>query len=139
MSTNVARSDDVERLQAVFGAYPEIQAVFLFGSQASGAVHAESDLDLAVVPRSSAARDFRLDILADLTRQGFDNVDLVFLDSDDIVLRHQAVRLNRLVYQVRDFDRGAFYSRVIREYLDFLPYLEVQREAYKRRLLRGQS
>ncbi len=66
-------------------------------------------------------------------------MDLVFLDTDDIVLKYEAVRHNRIVYQTEDFDRGALYAKVVRQYLDFLPYLKVQREAYKRRILDGQS
>jgi hypothetical protein len=64
---------------------------------------------------------------------------LVFLDRDDIVLQYEAVRQNVLVYQTEDFDRGEMYSRVIRQHFDFLTYLEVQREAYKRRILLGQN
>jgi hypothetical protein len=74
-----------------------------------------------------------------LARAGFCDVDLVFLDVRDVVLRHEAVRLNCVIYQADDFDRGEMYSRVVREYLDFLPYLKVQREAYKRRILSGQN
>jgi len=130
---------DLGLLPEVFRRYPDVQAVYLFGSFATGNVHQESDLDLAVVPRRGAVRDRRLDILADLARHGFCNVDLVFLDTDDIVLKYEAVRQNRLVYQAEDFDRGATYSKIVRQYLDFLPYLKVQREAYKRRILHGQS
>lgn len=133
------RLPDLQLLAEIFRMYPDVQAVYLFGSLAAGNVHGESDLDLAVVPRRSSIRAKKLDILADLARCGFCNVDLVFLDTDDIVLKYEAVRQNRLVYQAEDFDRGAMYSRVVRQYLDFLPYLKVQREAYKRRLLRGQS
>ncbi len=79
----------------------------------------------------------KLDVLADLARAGFCDVDLVFLDTDDIVLKYEAVRQNQLVYHREDFDRGAFYSLVVRQYLDFLPYLEVQRKAYRRRILSG--
>ena len=130
---------DPEELTNVFRAHPDVQAVYLFGSRAIGRADAESDLDLAVVPRSGALRGRRLDLLADLAAHGFCNVDMVFLDTRDVVLRYEAVRLNQLVYQADDFDRGAMYSRVVREYLDFLPYLEVQREAYKRRILSGQA
>ena len=130
---------DLEELVNVFRAYPDVQAVYLFGSRAAGRAGAESDLDLAIVPRNSALRGRRLDLLADLAAHGFCNVDMVFLDTRDVVLRYEAVRLNQLVYQADDFDRGAMYSRVVREYLDFLPYLEVQREAYKRRILSGQA
>lgn len=127
----------VWQLAQVFQKYPDIQAVYLFGSQATGRPREESDLDLAIVPRHARLREKRLDILADLARHGFCNVDLVFLDTKDIVLQYEAVRENRLVYQAADFDRGTTYSRIVRMYLDFLPYLRVQREAYKRRILGG--
>lgn len=129
--------EDVEHLARIFREYPEILAVYLFGSAAEGQMHRESDLDLAIVPRTPAARARRLDILADLARVGFCNVDLIFLDTDDIVLKYEAVRLNRVIYQTADFDPGEIYSRIVRQYLDFLPYLRVQREAYKRRILDG--
>ncbi len=129
----------MESLADVFRGYPDVEAVYLFGSQAEGSTHAESDLDLAVVPATRACREQRLDMLADLARAGFDQVDLVFLDGDDLVLAYEAVRPNRVVYQTEEFDRGAYYSRVIRLYLDFLPYLEIQRKAYKRRILNGQA
>ena len=136
---DIAKQPDLQVLPEVFRKYPDVQAVYLFGSFATGNAHAESDLDLAVVPRHSAVRARKLEILADLARCGFCNVDLVFLDTDDIVLKYEAVRQNRLVYQADDFDRGATYSRIVRQYLDFLPYLKVQREAYKRRILLGQG
>lgn len=132
-----AKLPNLQILSEVFHRYPDIQAVYLFGSFAAGNVHGESDLDLAIVPRRGSIRAKRLDILADLARYGFCSVDLIFLDTDDIVLKYEAVRQNRLVYQTEDFDRGAVYSRIVRQYLDFLPYLKVQREAYKRRILLG--
>lgn len=128
---------DIQILGRVFKSYPDIQAVYLFGSSASGRVHPESDLDLAVVPRHPRVVSRKLDILADLARVGFCDVDLVFLNTDDIVLNYEAVRQNQLVYQSEDFDRGGYYSQVVGKYLDFLPYLEVQRQAYRRRILIG--
>ncbi len=80
-----------------------------------------------------------MDVLTELTRQGFDNIDLVFLNTADTVTQYEAVRLNKLIYSTADFDRGYYYSKVVREYLDLLPYLERQRKAYKQRLLGGQT
>lgn len=77
----------------------------------------------------------KLDVLAALTRQGFDNIDLVFLNTADTVTQYEAVRLNKLLYSTAAFDQGYYYSKIVREYLDLLPYLEVQRNAYKERLL----
>jgi predicted nucleotidyltransferase len=128
---------DLRRLVDVFRKYPDIQAVYLFGSRASGKTHADSDLDLAIVPRDRAVRAKRLDLLTDLVGSGFCDVDLLFLDTDDIVLKYEAIRQNQLIYYTEDFDRGEIFSKIIRQYLDFAPYLEVQREAYKQRIQHG--
>lgn len=130
---------DLAALAEIFSRYGEVTAVYLFGSVADEKTHPESDLDLAVVPKSPALRQQRLDILTDLVRAGFDNVDLVFLDTKDITLKFEAVRRNRLIYATPDFDHGSYFSKIIRQYFDFEPYLKVQREAYKRRILDGQT
>lgn len=128
---------EIDRLSAIFARYPDIQAVYQFGSTVSGQTHAESDLDLAVVLGNPAAMPKKLDILGELARAGFCNIDLVFLNTDDIVLKYEAVRQNKLIFQRHDFDAGSYYSLILRQYLDFLPYLEVQRRAYRRRILVG--
>ncbi len=98
----------------------------------------ESDIDLGC-SEGEGVRSEKLDMLADLADAGFCDVDLVFLPEDDIVLRFEAVRHNCIVYQRPDFDPGTLYSLTLRMYFDFLPYLRVQREAYKDRILHGQS
>ena len=40
--------DDIRSLKDVFQRYPEIQAVYVFGSTGLGKMHPESDLDLAM-------------------------------------------------------------------------------------------
>ena len=55
-----------------------------------------------------------------------------------LVLKYEAVRHNRLVYQAADFDRGTMYSNDVLQYLDLKPYLDVQRKAYRERILGGQ-
>lgn len=127
------------KLVAVLERFPEIQAAYLFGSVAEGRASAGSDLDLALVPNDASAHDRRLDILAALGAVGLDRVDLVFLDVDDLVLRFEAVRPNVLIFARGDFDHGDYFSRTLREYFDFESILAVQREAYKRRLVRGQD
>ena len=132
-------SDDIKALKDVFKGYPAIQAVYVFGSVGSGKIHAESDLDLAIVSHSMALKEKKLQLLTELASRGFCDADLIFLDTEDIVLKYEAVRQNRLVYAIEDFDRGSMYSKIIRQYLDFVPYLETQRKAYKRRIERGST
>ena len=137
--TKKINQQSLKELRSIFKKYPDILAVYLFGSRARGRIHKESDLDLAIVPKDKTLREKRLDILYDLTRKGFSNVDLVFLDTHDIVLLYEVLRVNHLIYKKPDFDHGAFYSKIIRQYFDFYPYLEYQRKAYKRRILLDQT
>lgn len=130
---------DIKVLKQVFVKYPDIQAVYLFGSQAEGSMREESDLDLAILPKSSKIHKRKLDILTDLAKHGFCRVDLVFLDTDDIVLKYEAIRRNKLIYQKDEYNKGIYHSLILRQYFDFYPYLKVQREALKRRILSGQS
>ena len=133
------KGPDLKLLPDVFRNYPEIEAVYLFGSATSGNVHPESDIDLGIIPDTKGLREQKLIILADLARVGFCNVDLIFIDSGDIVLQYEAVRQNNVVYQSPSFDRGSTYSKIIRQYLDFYPYLAVQRRAYKKRIINGKG
>ncbi len=126
---------NLDAIPKVFSKYPSVQAVYLFGSYASGKVRRDSDVDLAIVPRDATARKQELEIMADLVRKVYDRIDLAFLDTKDVVLRFEAIRQNRLVYKAPDFDPGEYTSRIAREYWDFLPYLAVQRKAFKQRVL----
>jgi hypothetical protein len=130
---------ELRSLRGVFERYPEVQAVYAFGSVAAGNADESSDLDLAVISAQPSLREKKLEILASLARLGYCNVDLVFVDEDDLVLAYEVIRQNKLIYASPDFDRGATYSRIVRKYLDFIPYLRIQREAYKRRVIRDQA
>ena len=68
---------------------------------------------------------------------GFTAPDQQQLDGRDIVLEHQAVRLNRRVYEKAGFDSGSVFSSVVRKYLDFVPHLAVHRRKMKGRILHG--
>ena len=131
--------DDIRDLGDVFQRYPAIQAVYVFGSTGLGKTYQGSDLDLAIVSHSKTLKKKKIVLLTDLAHLGFCDVDLVFLDTKDIVLKYEAVRQNRLIYSTLDFDRGGMYSRIVRQYLDFVPYLETQRKAYKRRIERSST
>jgi len=92
------------RLARVLSQFPEIAAAYLFGSAARGRAGPESDLDIAVVTTSPLGSR-KLDLLTALTAEGLDRVDLVSLDTDDVVLRFEAVHPNQLVYAADHFDR----------------------------------
>ncbi len=129
-------SDKIEEMRKIFSRYPQIQAVYLFGSQLSGKRrHRESDVDIGVfVDRYDG--NLKLEIVTELTVL-FNRIDLVMMESrqlKDLVLAYEIVKENHLIYRRADFDHPAFFSRVVRMYLDFVPLLEVRFSYLKKRL-----
>jgi uncharacterized protein len=130
---------DFSALAPLFAGYPEVEAVYLFGSHAEGRSRAGSDVDLGIVTRRGSVRPHKLMLLAELARRGFDRVDLLFIDPDiDLVMAFEAVRHNRLVYERDGFDSSAYFSKTVRRYFDFEPYLRRQRKAQRRRWIDGE-
>lgn len=124
------------QLPKIFASFPEVLGVYLFGSYATGRAKANSDLDLAAVLEPGYSSRIKLELLTALAEQGFCDVDLVLLNNASPLVRYEAVKHNRLVYRVAAFDANGFFSRVILEYLDFEPYLELQRQKQQERMRR---
>ena len=141
MAETPSMDPSVDELKAIIAPilarYRAVEAGYLFGSRARGTASRDSDLDLALVGEASGLEAIKLDVLADLTVAGFDRVDLVCLDGADIVLAFEAVSPNCPIYLGKGFDHGSYFSRTLREYFDFEPYLRIHRQASKKRLLSG--
>jgi len=119
---------------------PEIQAAFLFGSHASGRVHPESDIDVAVLleadsPGGEPRSRFRRVFEALTTHIAADRLDIVILNDAPPALAFQVLKHGKLVL-VRDRTilhrfRVATYSR----HADYAPVERFFREVTRRRAL----
>ena len=130
---------DLRRHHDVFTDYSEVAGVWLFGSHARGTASGRSDIDLAVDPaagKGNGARARKLDMLTDLVGAGFEDVDLVVLDTADPVLRFEAIGPNVLVYAAPGYDPAEAFVQALRQYDDTAPLRARIREAYYARLLR---
>ncbi|MCA9425189.1 MAG: nucleotidyltransferase domain-containing protein [Candidatus Omnitrophica bacterium] len=83
--------------------YPDTIAIYLFGSQAEGATHGESDLDLAVLLPYTTASKVDLVEWIDLTQSiercsEIDRVDLINLRRVDTVFRFQVVAKGNRIF-----------------------------------------
>ena len=111
--------DEFERVARRLSADPRVQAVYLFGSQASGEADDRSDVDIAVLlgERVSFADELRLraEVVQELHR---DDVDFVVLDHAPPLLRYEVITGGRRLF-ARDADAvDAFEERAVIMYFD---------------------
>ncbi len=106
----------VEAVDMLREVLADVQLIYLFGSQADGAGHAESDVDLAVLlPRALPARQ-RWEVQEDLARRLHRSVDLVDLRNASTVMRMQVVSTGRVLYEDSRAARDHFETYVYSSY-----------------------
>ncbi len=127
----------IKKLNTVFSGYTEIEAVYLFGSAALEESVKYHDIDLGIVYSDAAIVGKKIELYTRLIKQGFDDVDIVFFNTADLVLQFEIIHHNKLIYRKVGFNHGELFSITIRKCFDFQPYLEVQRRALKKRILNG--
>jgi uncharacterized protein len=128
---------NIRCLREVFSGFNQIKAAYLFGSYVENKETKYSDIDIGLVLNDDYDSMIKLDILMKLTENNFDNIDLVILNRANPLVKFEAVKHNKLIYQQEEFNAAGYYSLVIRTFLDFRPYLEVQRHYLKERILNG--
>jgi len=99
------RNQIVTLIQAVV---PDVRAVYRFGSSSTGATHAESGLDLAVLPPAPLPAPTRWDLEQDLSIALRRDVDLVDLRSASTVMRMQVVSTGTVLFESDRAARQAF-------------------------------
>ncbi len=105
----------------------------MFGSFARGEPGPSSDVDLAV-----AGPDVdRLALAAELALSLGREVDVVSLDTDDIVLLGQIVRDGRVIHEGRPGASARFRARALSTLETDRPWLELQQRAFLAHLATG--
>ncbi len=113
------------------------ELVYLFGSQASGKVWGESDVDLAVLLSPGVSRDrygaIRVELISELMSVFESNkVDVVILNDAPPLLTYEGIiRGGRLLFEKDRLARIRFEVRAFQEYVDTAPLREVQNRYLK--------
>jgi predicted nucleotidyltransferase len=115
----------VARLARIEG----LVAAYLFGSQARGAAHAASDVDIGLLLEEPPATldDLHLDVAADLERELGAPVDLVVLNRAPGELVHRVLRDGELLVENDRSARIRFEVRARNDYFDLEPVRRVYR------------
>ena len=120
----------------------DILLVYLFGSQAQNETGPLSDIDLAVLLKPAAKKDYfekKLTLLGLFTDFfGRDDIDLVILNEAPLVLKYNILKDGKPLF-IRDEELHVnLIQKTISEYLDFKPILNVHYQALQRRIADGQ-
>ena len=105
-------------------------AAWLFGSVARGTDHADSDIDVAVLPAKQASgtlASLHLDLEGKLEKALEQRVQVVVLDRVPVDLVHRVLRDGILLLEQDPSARIAFEVAARREYFDLKPILDVYR------------
>jgi predicted nucleotidyltransferase len=128
-------------LGARFSAFPEVVAVYLFGSAARGTRGKRSDVDIAVLTREMGISRRRSRSLVEYVQAacdilGTDRVDVVLLDRAPVALRHEVFREGKPLLVRDPAALSRFRLESSREYLDTIPLRRMFEEAFFRRIRR---
>ena len=128
------------KIRRYFLKKPEVLSAYLYGSQASGALREESDVDIAVVLKP--ARNLQTftqglkyrSSLEDLLKK---DVDVVILNDADRFLALQVFSKGIPVYESNHTRAEDFKWRLVQEAWDYLPIKRIFDDAAIQRLRHG--
>lgn len=126
------REIDIKEISVTFRPYPFIVAAYQFGSTIRGGEGPLSDLDIAILVRDEqtplAVDLLRVELLLayELQKQlHVQQVDLITLNRQRPPLQYAILRTGRLIFETDPKYRIRFVQKVIQNYLDFQPTLEL--------------
>jgi len=109
--------------------YPEVELVYLFGSQVSGNTGPQSDYDLGVlVNRAAHVNRFREQFAHEVgDALETDRIDIVLLNEAPIELAYSIIAQGIVLYQHDLATRVEYEAQIMSRYGDYLPVLRAQR------------
>lgn len=120
----------------------EIDALYLFGSQASQKANKLSDIDLAVLLRKDVpmARyfDYRRAYgvkFSDILKM--ERIDVVILNEASTILAYEVLSAREILFDRDPVHRVEFETQAVNVYLDFKPLMEIRRQYIKQQLDQG--
>ena len=126
------RSIGNEEIAPLFRAYPFIAAAYQFGSTVRDLEGPLSDLDIAILVNDEQAPSaidlLRIELLLayELQKQlTVSEVDLIALNGQRLPLQYTVLRTGWLIYEADPKYRIRFTQKVVQNYLDFQPTLEL--------------
>ena len=116
-----------------------ISLIYLFGSSIIGTQRAESDIDIGVVFEKPERINNTMIIFEELylsLSHVFPDrdLDIVFLDFAPLALQFEVVTTGKVIYRVSRELEYDYKEKIIKEYIDFKPLLDIQNQILLERI-----
>ncbi len=109
-----------ERIREFFNHYPQVAAVYLFGSYGTDYQLPSSDIDLGIIFCHPTELKEELEIDANLSVYlHTDRVDFVNLERAPLGLQHRALREGELLCENNELAHSDFIEKVLNQYEDY--------------------
>lgn len=118
-------NDKILLLPDLFSRYPEIAAVFLFGSYGTEFQNSLSDIDFAFYFSRNVDLKFEADLLGEISDVlNTDRIDLVNLNKAPLNLQFKAVAQGNIIYESDFITTCDYIENILKRYHDFAIDLE---------------
>ena len=122
------------KLRKIFKDF-EVKLAYVYGSQLKPKyVHKESDIDIGILFKKTVPEseyfDRRLRIMDPLSKFFKIEADAVVLQQVPLLLRYVATCEGRYLYEEKKSDHVDYDVKIMREFADFLPFLEALNKEY---------
>jgi predicted nucleotidyltransferase len=125
----------MEQLVAYLVKQGDVLAAYLFGSQVTGKIRPDSDIDLSLLLSESDKMERferRLQMMHEISRICGVEADVIILNDAPLVLVHQILKTGQLFYEIDRRARVTFEVRAGKDYADLKPF----REFFRRGILK---
>ena len=126
-------------LARVLSARADVRLAVLFGSNANGQTHAESDVDIAILPAGDPPLAWELSLQGDSEAACGRTVDLVRLDQANDLVRWHVARDGILVCEASPGLFRLFRANAAIEHDEFGPRFALAAETYRRAIIAGRG
>ncbi len=119
-----------ESLAKRLGGFPDVVAVYLFGSHARDDAGPLSDIDVALLLRERPSLSRLLELVGLMMYVFGDRVDVSVLNELPPPIQYRVIANGKLLYVGDDIERTRAEARIIDAYLDFKPIVDGILEAW---------
>lgn len=131
----MTQESKIEQLTAYLVNQEDVLAAYLFGSQVTGKMRPDSDIDVSLLLSDSDKMERferRLQMMNDISRICGTEADVIILNDAPAILAYRILKTGRLFYEMDRRARITFEVRAGKNYADLKPF----REFFRRGILK---